>query len=278
MAEEMREDIYLELNQRIQYSIRRVFYLKIVAVAASFILLVGFSSYISYHEGYKKQHSQTVTVVNPLGLQSSFVLPDGTAVLLNAGTTLSYPSAFIAKSREVIIEGEAFFEVAHDAAHPFIVKAENVRVQVLGTKFNVKAYKEEGNIEVTLEEGSVGVRLAHQSDLIRITPGEQICFSKVAQKFVRREVNPELYMAWRERAFHFNNVTFDNIARQLERRFNVNVEIATEDLKKIRFTGDFVRDENLLQILQVITTDKRMVYEVDKEDNNKIRIYNRNTD
>jgi len=274
MAEEMREDIHLRLNQRIQSSIRRKYYLKVVGIAASFALLLGISSYMSYQEGYKNQNSQLITVVNPLGMQSSFVLPDGTQVLLNAGTTLRYPSAFVSKKREVSIEGEAYFHVFHDKDLPFIVKAEDVRVQVLGTRFNVKAYREEKEIEVTLEEGSVGVRLSNQSDLFRIQPGEQISFDKSRQLFTRRDVDVSYYMAWREKCFHFNNTSFESIARQLERRFDVHIDIESESLKQIRFTGDFVRGENLTQILNIITADGRTAYRFDEE-NNRIRIYNK---
>lgn len=272
MAEEMQEDIHWKLNQRIQASVRRRYYLKVAAVAASFALLLGLSNYMAYREGYKKQNSQLITIINPLGMQSSLILPDGTSVLLNAGTTLHYPSSFVSKNREVRIEGEAFFDVSHNPDHPFIVKAENIRVQVLGTRFNVKAYQEDKEIEVTLEEGSVGVRLMDQTDLVCIEPGEQLSFHKSRQIFTRREVELGYYTAWIEKCFHFNNTTFEDIARQLERRFNVHIEIEPDGLKEIRFTGDFVRDEQLVQILNVITADGRTAYEIDKQEN-KIRIY-----
>lgn len=153
MGDAMREDIFLEVNNRIERSLRRRFWLRISAVAASVTLLFSISNYISFHEGYKKLNSQMVEMVNPMGMRSSVVLSDGTKVILNAGTTLSYPTAFVSGQREVKVNGEAFFEVSHDKEHPFIVSAENVKVKVLGTKFNVKAYDDDDNIEVTLAEG-----------------------------------------------------------------------------------------------------------------------------
>ena len=143
MGDEMREDIFLEVNNRIERSLRRRFWLRISAVAASVTLLFGISNYISFHEGYKKLNSQMIEMVNPMGMRSSVVLSDGTKVILNAGTTLSYPAAFVSGQREVKVNGEAFFEVSHDKEHPFIVSAENVKVKVLGTKFNVKAYDDD---------------------------------------------------------------------------------------------------------------------------------------
>ena len=95
---------------------------------------------------------------NPFGMLSTITLPDGSKVILNAGTTITYPNAFVSKNREVEINGEAFFEVAHDAEHPFIVKANQINVEVLGTQFNVKAYEEDDWIEVSLSEGKVEVQ------------------------------------------------------------------------------------------------------------------------
>ena len=112
MGDEMREDIFLEVNNRIERSLRRRFWLRISAVAASVTLLFGISNYISFHEGYKKLNSQMIEMVNPMGMRSSVVLSDGTKVILNAGTTLSYPAAFVSGQREVKVNGEAFFEVS----------------------------------------------------------------------------------------------------------------------------------------------------------------------
>ena len=187
MGDEMREDIFLEVNNRIERSLRRRFWLRISAVAASVTLLFGISNYISFHEGYKKLNSQMVEMVNPMGMRSSVVLSDGTKVILNAGTTLSYPTAFVSGQREVKVNGEAFFEVSHDKEHPFIVSAENVKVKVLGTKFNVKAYDDDDNIEVTLAEGKVGVGL-DTKNLIQIMPGQQIKYMKASHRFIKREV------------------------------------------------------------------------------------------
>ena len=256
MGDEMREDIFLEVNNRIERSLRRRFWLRISAVAASVTLLFGISNYISFHEGYKKLNSQMIEMVNPMGMRSSVVLSDGTKVILNAGTTLSYPAAFVSGQREVKVNGEAFFE------HPFIVSAENVKVKVLGTKFNVKAYDDDDNIEVTLAEGKVGVGL-DTKNLIQIMPGQQIKYMKASHRFIKREVRLQSYTAWVCGKFYFTNYPLEKIAKQLERSFNVRIQILGDDLRKAAFTGDFVRGENIDQILRVMTANRPIRYEIE---------------
>ena len=258
----MREDIFLEVNNRIERSLRRRFWLRISAVAASVTLLFGISNYISFHEGYKKLNSQMIEMVNPMGMRSSVVLSDGTKVILNAGTTLSYPAAFVSGQREVKVNGEAFFEVSHDKEHPFIVSAENVKVKVLGTKFNVKAYDDDDNIEVTLAEGKVGVGL-DTKNLIQIMPGQQIKYMKASHRFIKREVRLQSYTSWICGKFYFTNYPLEKIAKQLERSFNVRIQILGNDLRNAAFTGDFVRGENIDQILRVMTANRPIKYKIE---------------
>lgn len=262
MGDEMREDIFLEVSQRIHRARRRALGLKIFAIASSVTLLLGISNYISFQEGYKRQNSQQIEMVNPIGMKSSITLSDGTKVILNAGTTLTYPTTFVSGQREVSINGEAFFEVAHDKEHPFIVKAENIQVKVLGTKFNVKAYKEEDHIEVTLKEGKVGVEV-ETGRLIPILPGQQIKYSKTNNSFIKRQVNLNHYTAWVCGKFYFTNRPLEKIAKQLERNFNVHVEIIGNELKKASFTGDFIHNENLEQILRVMTANRHIKYTIE---------------
>ena len=268
MGDEMREDIFLEVNNRIERSLRRRFWLRISAVAASVTLLFSISNYISFHEGYKKLNSQMIEMVNPMGMRSAVVLSDGTKVILNAGTTLSYPAAFVSGQREVKVNGEAFFEVSHDKEHPFIVSAENVKVKVLGTKFNVKAYDDDDNIEVTLAEGKVGVGL-DTKNLIQIMPGQQIKYMKASHRFIKREVRLQSYTSWICGKFYFTNYPLEKIAKQLERSFNVRIQILGNDLRNAAFTGDFVRGENIDQILRVMTANRLIKYEIEGDQKKK---------
>jgi ferric-dicitrate binding protein FerR (iron transport regulator) len=270
MAEEMRESILLDIHRRIATATRRTLWAKVAAVAASVAILLGTTAYLSYQQGFRQSNSQTIEMTNPLGMQSTIVLSDGTKVYLNAGTTLKYPARFVAKNREVEVSGEAFFEVSPDATHPFIVTAENMAVRVLGTTFNIKAYREEENIEVTLETGNVEVSFGNRKTVEYLIAGQQTVFNKHTQMFRKQHVNLDYYITWKEGKFYFNSATFGSIARQLERRFNVQIHIASETLKQTVFTGDFVRNENLEQILRVMKADKRIRYTIDGD---QINIY-----
>ena len=152
MGDEMKEDIFLEVNRRIHRNLRKRFWLKASSLSPPLSLFCWKSLIISHiMKDYKNQNSQMVEMENPMGMRSSIVLSDGTRVILNAGTTLSYPAAFVSSRREVKVNGEAFFEVSHDKDHPFYRKCGKRRkVKVLGTKFNVKAYEEDGRCSRSL--------------------------------------------------------------------------------------------------------------------------------
>lgn len=262
-ADSVRDNIRVQLNTRIDKSTLRLRWLKLSAAAAAILVLISISGYVSYNEGYKKQNCQLITLENPLGMKSSVVLPDGSKVTLNAGSRLSYPSAFIGKERKVDIKGEAYFEVTHDTGHPFIVNTDGIQVRVLGTKFNVKAYEDENNIEVTLTEGSVLVGVNNSKLSLQLEPAQQVRFNKIRKNLLKLDVNLNNYTTWKDGKFYFNGITFANIARQLERKFNVHIQIDSEKLKNTVFTGDFVRGENLEQILRIITMDKRIKYQIE---------------
>lgn len=262
-AESVRGNIFRQLNSEIDRRSFRLHWLKVSVAIVLALVLLGGVGYFSYNEGYKKQSSQLVTYENPLGIKSSIVLPDGSKVILNAGSTLTYPTIFVGKERKVIIRGEGFFEVMHDDKHPFIVSTNDIQVKVLGTKFNVKAYNDETDIEVTLSEGSVCIGLAEGNPYIILEPCQQVRFDKVKRLFSKRNVDLNNYTGWKDGKFYFNSVTFQNIARQLERKFNVHIYIASEQLQNTVFSGEFVRGENLEQILRVMAIDTRIKYRID---------------
>lgn len=263
IGESIRQSTLQKINRRIDLSSRRIVALKVAAVAASIIFLLGITNYFSYHRGYIQQNSQWVELANPLGTKSTITLSDGTKVIMNAGTTIRYPSVFTSADREVEITGEAFFDVAHDAKHSFLVKAGQVNVRVFGTKFNVKSYQNDDQIEVTLDDGSIGIKLDHLAEIIRMTPNEQIVFNKSTRHITKHQVNVAHFVAWREGKYYFRNVSFEEIVKQLERTFDVHIFINSDKLKKTSFTGDFVHKENLEQILRVMTIDKRITYKIE---------------
>lgn len=270
LEEQMRKPIWMQINRQRKKAERRVIYLKTVTIAASISILIGITIYASYQWGYQSRNTQLVYLENPTGVKSSVKLPDGTKVTMNAGSTLSYPAEFVSDSREVEISGEAYFDVAPDKKRPFIVKAENIRVHVLSTLFNVKAYRNDQAIEVTLEEGLVKIESDHLPETVFIKPGEQIRYDKTTRQYTSLKVNPGNFTGWREGRLYFTGSSLGDIAKELERKFNVQIIIDSEELKQIAFTGDFVRNETLEQILRVMTIDNRINYTIEES---QVRIY-----
>lgn len=264
-GEEMKPYVLQQVNRRIDRQKRSRQILRIASMAASLFILLGITGHYAYRKGFNAVNNQWVEMFNPLGMLSTITLPDGTKVTLNAGTTIAYPNAFISKNREVSLTGEAFFEVTSDASHPFVVKADDVRVEVLGTEFNVKAYAEDERVEVSLSEGKVRVQDQNRGTPVYLTPGEQAYYDKETAKLTSRAVNLAHYISWKEGQYYFKALPLKEITRQLERIFNIRILIASADLGNIILTGDFTRGENLEQILRVITADKRLKYRKDEE-------------
>lgn len=266
-AKEMKPAILMQVNKRIdkEKQFRRL--LRISTVAASLFILLGLTNYFSYEQGFKKVNSQLIEMSNPMGMVSTITLPDGSKVILNAGTTIIYPNAFVSKSREVTITGEAFFEVAHDTEHPFIVKTEHIDVEVLGTQFNVKAYNEDERVEVSLTEGKVEVRIENQQQQAILDPGQQAYYDKQTKTLTTHMVNINHYTSWKDGEYYFKALPLKEITCQLERIFNVRIHISSPKLQNMVLTGDFVRNENLEQILRVIeiTADKQLKCRIEED-------------
>lgn len=188
------------------------------------------------------------TLSTPRGGQYKLILPDGTAVWLNAASTITYPTAFKGNERKVSITGEAYFEVTKDKTKPFYVKVNQMEVEVLGTHFNINAYSDEKTINTTLLEGSVKIKKDNQVALLK--PGQQAQSNGQVIKIVR-DVNLNQVMAWKNGFFNFNNADLQLVMRQLGRWYDVEV-IYEREIPKIQFMGEIERDLNLSDVLDVL--------------------------
>lgn len=191
------------------------------------------------------------TITTPRGGQYRVVLADGTQVWLNAASSLQYPTAFTGKTREVILQGEAYFEVTARADKPFVVQTgKDTRIEVLGTFFNVTNYPDEKNILTTLIKGSVRVDAGKESHLL--SPGQQARVTALpeggARLTVTSDINPEQVMAWKDGLFNFQGMPFDRVMAQLSRWYDVDV-VYEEGIPDIKFEGLLGRDVNLSRIL-----------------------------
>ncbi|MEX0363584.1 MAG: FecR family protein [Allomuricauda sp.] len=190
---------------------------------------------VGYQKGntiaYEQKPNSKELVYNeltvPLGKRFDLVLSDGTTVKVNAGSTIKYPVQFIEGSpREVEVWGEAYFDVIKDINHPFLVNANNIQVEVLGTKFNVSSYPEDEDISTVLVEGSVKLS-ARNTDEVRgslvITPNQKASWDKITAEMMVTEVETGIYTSWINGRIVFKNSPFKNIRKKLERRYNVSI-------------------------------------------------------
>jgi transmembrane sensor len=187
------------------------------------------------------------TITTPKGGQYQIELPDGSQVWLNAASSLRFPTAFAGKERRVEISGEAYFEVAKNKNMPFVVSVNGAEVQVLGTHFNIMAYKEEKAVKTTLLEGSVRFVSGNNTSLLK--PGQQSQLSKEGQVKVISSVDVDEVMAWKNGMFYFKNADIETVMRQLSRWYDVDIEYQGE-IKPKKFGGEIQRDLNLSEVLE----------------------------
>lgn len=192
------------------------------------------------------------TLTNPRGSKViDMTLADGSHVWLNAGSSVTYPVAFVGNERKVSITGEAYFEVTHDVAKPFIVSKGETSVQVLGTHFNVNAYDDEDNIKVTLLEGSVKTSIGNSQSVV-LKAGQQSQVSSIIK--VVNDANLDEVMAWKNGKFIFGaNADIQTIMRQIARWYDVNV-VYDGAVPKQRFGGEMPRTTNLSQVMEILKT------------------------
>lgn len=179
-------------------------------------------------------------------------LADGSKVLLHGGSTLSYPPAFNGSTREVILTGEAFFDVAHNAAQPFIIHSGNIKTTVLGTAFNIKAWPAEPEVTVTVTRGKVQVE-NEVGVLGIITPDQQLSINLQNKQSKQEAVNAESQLSWKNQEYTIDNVTLDEAITELQVRYGVIIETGpNENIADCRFTATFKQDESLEYVLNVI--------------------------
>lgn len=202
------------------------------------------------------------TLTTPRGKDFLLVLADGTKVWLNAESRLRYPVAFHGKERRVELEGEACFEVAKDAEHPFIVCANGMNTMVLGTKFNVRSYTVEDR-HVTLVNGKVQVTNTVNNKSVTLRPGQDLTYTETGEEKVS-EVNIATYTAWTEGMFYFEDVPLEEIMGALGRWYNVNIDFERCELYHIRLNFWANKNTHLDEALELLNKLEKV--QVDYQD------------
>jgi len=226
------------------------------------------------YEGEKKLNELTYnTLTVPYGKRFDIELSDGTVVYLNAGSSIKYPVSFIeGLKRQVFLTGEAYLEVARNVDNPFIVNADELNVQVLGTKFNISNYPEDKRAEVVLVEGSVGMYRDNEnfdkSKNVVLLPGLKGSFDENTLEIETKEVSTKVYTAWVSGELVFRNMTFDNILKKLERTYNVTIYNGNRILGRKPFNASF-KDRDINEVLQSFKKHYGIEYSII---NNEVKI------
>ena len=200
----------------------------------------------------------------PFGRQFDLVLSDGTKVKLNSGSSIKYPVRFLkGQDRKVFLKGEAYFDVTTDMAHPFIVNADEMNIRVLGTQFNLSFYPEDEDISTVLVEGAV-VLYKEGADIntntsSQLVPGQMAEWNKINNTMTVKEVDTNIYTAWKDGYLLFKASPFYSIRSKLERHFNITIEDRSGRLANQIYTATF-RNETIEEILEAFKEDTHFEY------------------
>lgn len=206
------------------------------------------------------------TLKIPNGKRFKLLLSDGSTIHLNAGSSLKYPVKFLKnQSREVFLTGEAYFDIARDEAHPFVVSNGALGIHVLGTEFNVMAYPEDTEINTVLVEGSVELQyrnMATTSHTI-LKPGEKAAWQVGTEKVDIEKVDTSVYTGWRNGKLVLRELRFEDIVKRLERHYNVSITNDFRELDYRMFTATF-DVENIEEVLSTFAEETRFGYTIDE--------------
>ena len=235
--------------------------------AAIFLLLIGLGGALHYLGTQMTSVSSDVypgyyLVESPPGQMTSVVLPDGTNILLNSGSTVTYSADFSTGKREVTLEGEAFFDVITDAERPFFVRSALMDIKVYGTSFNIQVYPEDKFISATLIEGNISVLNKNGDELKKMKPGENMYFAPENTKLTVSQVNTEMYSSWRNGLITFRNEKLKDIARRIERWYNVEIDIRNQKLGEELYFGTILKNKPIDQIMEVLQLTTSLEYSI----------------
>lgn len=247
---------FAQVQRQIEKSKQPITLLNMLSRIAAilFIPLLVASAWLFYNQ-QKPTHTQFAIqeITSPPGTRSQVVLPDGSKVWLNAESTIKFQVPFQEESREVGLLGEAFFDVAKNPEQPFIVQSGNVKVKVLGTRFNYKAFAEDKNIEVVLEEGKIALNLQGKTGTQEaiMKPGDRAVIEKESGKATIGNENINKYIAWHSGKLVFDNTPMSEVARLLERWYGIEVTVQDPEIMNYRFTTTF-DNESLFQVIELL--------------------------
>jgi ferric-dicitrate binding protein FerR (iron transport regulator) len=265
---------------------RSAIYRRLPSIAVAFLVVIAAGLYLFWKvQRSPAPQTSTIQYACKPGERKSFQFPDGTQVILNAGSEIYLNDHYAKNTREVFLKGEAFFEVQHNAAVPFIVHTASMDVKAVGTAFNVKSYNNEhktetvlirGLVEVTLKKDNNRKLLLHPDEKVLWTEskpdesstapvpavGKNIPDQAVVKQLKKSDNGSIRELAWVQNNLAFEDEPFEEIAYQLNRWYNVNIQFESNDIKQYHFTATF-KKEKIEQVLEILKISKKFNYRFD---------------
>lgn len=232
-----------------------------VGIVAMFILF--FTCGYLFNEP-RNQYSEIQTVTVPAGQRAHIALADGTSIWLNSKSTLKYASNFGKKDRNIELDGEAYFEVAKDEKIPFYIHTEYNKIRVVGTAFNVCAYKGSNEFETSLIEGIVDIYKAQSEDILTRLEKEQ--YLSIANGYSKKGImQSKDFLRWKEGLYCFDDTPFTELLKKLELYYDVKIVITNSKLLNYKCTGKFKQQDGVEHVLKVIQKDHYFKYSINEE-------------
>lgn len=240
--------------KRLRQRVIPMFVLKYAAVFALAFLVGALSFYYLGNSGAVEVSQNEISV--PKGNRTLVALPDGSEVWLTNGSKLIYPENFDADTRNVELQGEAFFKITHKEDQTFVVKLGDHQVKVLGTEFSVLSYPEDNTIQVDLITGKVQMDVRshdnkNQYKSIILEPSHSLVFDKTSGILSKSKISDSFFKYWKDGVYEFEDELFVNLAKKVDRIFGVEIIFEDEEIKNRTFTGTINIDDNIYTMMEV---------------------------
>nr|WP_308463759.1 FecR domain-containing protein [Chitinophaga nivalis] len=236
-------------------------------MAAAVLVLVGLACAGYFFRPGKplpQQQAALLSSVSPAGKMLKVILTDGSEVWLNAGSTLHYPAGFEGRNREVYLKGEAFFNVATQPEHPFVVHTDTLSTIVLGTSFNIKAYPELGSIRINVATGKVGIVMGTNT-LATLLPDQQLTYNKGDHTYSAETKEAGSTNTWREGSINLDGVSFDELAAVLAHNFGYRLQTKRADIRKVRFSMNMMTNHHIDDVMRIVCSLTQARYRIDEK-------------
>ena len=251
---------YQHLNRKLRKNTFKQYLIRLERIAAILLIPVLMICAWQFYQGSTRKSSMLSFTANP-GMTAQVKLPDGSVVMLNSNSTLSYPAEFDGKQREVKLLGEAYFEVSKDPKHPFIVNTPyQASIKVYGTKFNVEAYAKDSMLTASLKEGSIALSYLGKDGKMKeqmLLPGQSVSYRDHELPMLMADNIVDINTAWTQGKIIFRNTPLQEVIHELEKTYNVKFLVRNPKVYANRFTGT-LDGQHLDRILYVLTQTSDM--------------------